>query len=121
MKTCMSSFVAGIVAFAAVAAVAEPMDVLTQNTLVSRTESGMEVRYHFNEDGTLNASAGGMHISGSWSVDAGTGQLCVMIDSPQPSSEPYCRPVDESLAVGAQWDDVDGNGQPVTYRIEAGR
>lgn len=121
MRTFTASIMAGVFALAAATALAAPMDVLTQNTLVARSESGMEVRYHFNDDGTVHATAGAMHISGSWTVDASTGLLCVTIESPQPSSEPYCRPIDESLAVGAQWDDVDGNGQPVTYRIEAGR
>lgn len=121
MKICMTTFVAGVFALTAAAALAAPMDVLTRNTLVSRSDSGMEVRYHFNEDGTLDATAGAMRITGRWTLDPDAGQLCVTIESPQPSTEPYCRPLDESLAVGAQWDDVDGAGQPVTYRIEAGR
>ncbi len=114
MKRLAALIGAGALVFAA-PAFADTIENGYGNTFVV-TAGEVTVRYHFNEDGTFQATApDGSTQAGRY--EAADGQLCFLGEG----DARQCAPLVSGKNVGDTWQQLDANGNEITVTLEAGR
>ena len=125
MKTILKTLaVSGLVLGGAVSAQAADLSVLFANTVkmdvTLPSGSTMSSTYLYNEDGTVDITAGDRTSQGTWEIKGD--QMCMTVTGPQGAQE-ICNPVAEmeGAAPGDTWSFSPAEGMTIDGSIVAGR